>query len=673
MADTIMNHNMQIEVPSIIMRYHFDRYGNPVSFDRIQDYYINEYDQVVSLEEEPSQSYQVRVIGDTELREVKNEDEIDTDCFFVNYPQALIKFHPSMSKKMVTIMYKGIGNTKISANRIFLAVDGNGCITDTLDSFYKRIKSQTDQIEKLGGACLVITNLTKDIESGSNLHKLLQESIQLATPLEVSLGAKIEEGKPLLEDLIIQNTTASTNLTSLIASNNTASTNITNLNAAIQQSTEHVEAITGTNNPYVEITTAQWGEPNSDGEYVITVNHGLKSKDIVYDAWVNDEEAYIVGMKKLNINEVEVTSNTNQPMKIVFNVRSYGGFNDPVTNEKVDNLTTQLKSKANSENVYTKTEIDKKVVKIEKDIDNSSYINLIKNSTGYNRNTDMWKYDSGILTALRKDGQISGFALRFINDKTTDSVLESNSFDVEINNKTYTLSGWIDIPLNCKGAEIRIISTSENATNNGDVYSERLLTFEDGSGLQNFTTSFSIPDYSWNSAIIQIIHKGSSKNGLACNIDFGDLMLTKTKEKVSYKANPNELYTENIKVNDNGVFIDTNEGQIIADYNNGLYYEDKYGKHSYLKDVEIGVINHLDFKTLQKHTIQLPDRFKGKVFSVFAIPMGWWFPTGVSLDVLRSNTPNVSNINYNNATFDITYKINSKVRLNVNILYFVIA
>lgn len=163
---------------SMIFRWNTDEDGRPCSW-----FIPNEMQQVstthntIQLIQVPDQLHRVRIVKEdgAELTEVFNIDEIQEDCFYVNYGIGLVQLHKSLQGQTVWSTYYGKGIVLISDARIFHSVEGSA--VDTWDNILERSKDALDLVESSGGLANAMIEIEDKIKRGHSAADRIQSLV----------------------------------------------------------------------------------------------------------------------------------------------------------------------------------------------------------------------------------------------------------------------------------------------------------------------------------------------------------------------------------------------------------------------------------------------------------------------------------------------------------------
>lgn len=163
---------------SLIFRWNTDEDGRPCSW-----FIPNEMQQVstthntIQLIQVPDQLHRVRIIKEdgTELTEVFNIDEINYDCFYVNYSIGIVQLHKSLQGQTVWSTYYGKGIVLISDARIFHSVGGSA--VDTWDNILERSKDALNLVESAGGLANAMIEIEDKIDRGHETADRIQSLV----------------------------------------------------------------------------------------------------------------------------------------------------------------------------------------------------------------------------------------------------------------------------------------------------------------------------------------------------------------------------------------------------------------------------------------------------------------------------------------------------------------
>lgn len=132
--------------------------------------------------------------------------------FTVDYINGILTFHSSQVGKEIQVSYtNSIGRLSISADRIFTGIDNQGNIAQTLGTLLEEGRQTLSDLEVLGGATKVITEiegyiesireLTGNIVEGDNINTKLIKSTDVAKSTNITLNSTINNANNQINEM----------------------------------------------------------------------------------------------------------------------------------------------------------------------------------------------------------------------------------------------------------------------------------------------------------------------------------------------------------------------------------------------------------------------------------------------------------------------------------------
>lgn len=132
--------------------------------------------------------------------------------FTVDYINGILTFHSSQANREIQVSYtNSIGRLNISADRIFTKIDNQGSIIETLGTLLEEGRQTLSDLEVLGGATKVITEMEGYIESikeltgniieGDNINSNLVKSTDTAKSTNTTLNSTINNANNQISEM----------------------------------------------------------------------------------------------------------------------------------------------------------------------------------------------------------------------------------------------------------------------------------------------------------------------------------------------------------------------------------------------------------------------------------------------------------------------------------------
>lgn len=194
----------------------YDENKDPALVDVRYEKHIVNPNGLIQLQNIPSPLHTVFDIrgkdGVTVIKYNKVEVISNKYDFTVDYINGILTFHNSQKGKEVQISYtNSIGRLSISADRIFTGIDNQGNITQTLGTLLEEGRQTLSDLEVLGGATKVITEIEGYIESikqltgniieGENVNTELKKSTDTAKSTNTTLNSTINNANNQIDEM----------------------------------------------------------------------------------------------------------------------------------------------------------------------------------------------------------------------------------------------------------------------------------------------------------------------------------------------------------------------------------------------------------------------------------------------------------------------------------------
>lgn len=246
----------------ITKQYKDETTGVPVTKLTTETQTVNSLKNIIQLIGEPDKLNRVTLVDQAEMIEVENYSDLTTsNQYYVDYPNAVVYFHPDKKAQQYQIEYGSRGLTLIGYGRVFTKLDANGNVLETLEDLITNATESMRLVKLLGDANIIIAEFQENVDSAKVLNPSLIVQNASATTNIASLTSKNStattniaslttqntNATPNITNLTTQNTTASSNITSLTTQNNTAGTNITNLTTQNTSASTNIPSLTTQN------------------------------------------------------------------------------------------------------------------------------------------------------------------------------------------------------------------------------------------------------------------------------------------------------------------------------------------------------------------------------------------------------------------------------------------
>ena len=260
-------------------------------------------------------------------------------------------FHPSKAGKTHIFSYYGKGYELIGASRIYDEHSYLGkYIFETIQELIDRGRECIDALNTIGNAIELLRRIEQYIIVATELDIALKEDVAIGQPLLINLNNAIDVGTQLDETLNITIDNANTSKTNLetVTTNannkkielegviSTANTSKTNLDTSIANAQDDINTIKASANGLYTIPSTAWvgTEPNLTCELV----HNKNNKRLIVGVVNTDTETSMFpDFRYLDMNRIELLSETRQNITVTINSNGYSGSDaDVVVQEVVD-------------------------------------------------------------------------------------------------------------------------------------------------------------------------------------------------------------------------------------------------------------------------------------------------------------------------------------------------
>lgn len=196
--------------------YFLDKNNDPAPVDVRYEKHIINPNGLVQLQNIPSPLHTVFDIrgkdGVTVIKYNKVEVISNKYDFTVDYINGILTFHNSQIGKEVQVSYtNSIGRLNISADRVFTRIDNQGNVVETLGTLLEEGRQTLSDLEVLGGATKVITEiegyiesikeLTGNIVEGDNVNTKLVKSTDVAKSTNTTLNLTINNANNQINEM----------------------------------------------------------------------------------------------------------------------------------------------------------------------------------------------------------------------------------------------------------------------------------------------------------------------------------------------------------------------------------------------------------------------------------------------------------------------------------------
>lgn len=232
-----------------------------------------------------------------------------------------------------------------------------------------------------------------------------------------------------------------------------------------------------------------------------------------------------------------------------------------VAKDSITNTVSQTYlSKGDASNTYaTKSSLTQTKDSITASFKSSGGYNLIRNSTGYN-GVNLWTKTGGTMGTASNDniGGASSIYMYLDNGTNTSEVFAiSKRFKLKANTK-YTLSGWFHNYTKCPNFDVYVLSsTAVGETDSGTTYTNTQKLIDYGNtngGWKKFSVTFTTPA-NVKSGIVRIDANGYNASGTNSNrVHWSALMLNEGEEQ-PWSPHPSEVYDGSTVIDASGVTV----------------------------------------------------------------------------------------------------------------------
>lgn len=302
-----MNSNLE---KMLLKKYTYvDADNNIIPQIRTEQHQIDPVSCSITLKEEPSPTPYLKIkkimTGFNDNDNITNFTITDSEptkadeAWFDSVNKRVV-FFDTQAGKNVQVSYLSTGYNLISSDMVYLTHDSNGEVGQSLTDLFVKCQQALYRVQTIG-------NLSAEIEQGKILLSNIMELITL-----------VPNGNTVLNEL-----------KEVYANSLTVESQLNTLLNALGDIDEQINS---TNNKSIIISSTNFTQTtDSDGFvwYTYTWNHGLASKDLVFNAYEIDangnENSAMCAYQNIDNNNTLVKTNRQIRTKIVANARTYKG------------------------------------------------------------------------------------------------------------------------------------------------------------------------------------------------------------------------------------------------------------------------------------------------------------------------------------------------------------